>query len=63
LGEDFEQVVIVPASSKACDFDTHFGRFILFEQVQRDVAENGEVFRAMILAQAVMIFLKATSWA
>lgn len=58
MGEDFEQVVIVPASFEASGFDPGFDRFILFEQVQSDVAENGEVFGAMILAQAVMILLK-----
>jgi hypothetical protein len=47
---------MVPGSFELFVFDAEFGRLILFEQAEGDAAEGGEVFGAIVAAQAGEVF-------
>jgi hypothetical protein len=47
--EDTEQVVVVPASHFAFGSKTNLDRFLLFEQVECDVAQDCHVLRRVVL--------------
>ena len=48
--KDSEQVIVVPASAETLVFDTNFGRALLFETIESDVAEDGEIMCAVVFA-------------
>jgi len=58
LSQDFEEVVVVPTGFETIGFDPRFDGSILFEQVEGDMSQHGEVFGTMILAQLILIHLK-----
>ena len=39
--------------------DTAFGSFLLFEQVESNMAKDSQVFRSLIFADATMIFVQS----
>ena len=41
--------------------DAAFGSFLLFEQVDGDMAQDGQVFGSLILADPTVVFVQATS--
>ena len=57
--QQFEQVGVVPCGIEAFSFDTAFEGCFLFEQVERDAVEQGEVLRGMASAFSVQVFAEA----
>jgi hypothetical protein len=54
--EQAEQIVVVLASPFALGYDTRFHEGILFEQVQSQLAQNGEVLGRMALTNPAFGF-------
>ena len=50
---------MVPGGFEALSLDPSFGRFVLFEQVEGDAIEDGEVLRGVSGAFAVEVFTEA----
>jgi len=50
---------VVPCGFEAFSLDSTFGRFVLFEQVEGDAIEHGEVLSRVSSAFAVKVFAKA----
>ena len=50
---------MVPCGFEAFSLDSAFGRFVLFEQVEGDAIEHGEVLSRVSSAFAVKVFAKA----
>ena len=58
LSNNSEQVIIVPSSLQAPGTDITFGGLLILEQIQNDVAQDGQVFSGVILANSALIFPK-----
>jgi hypothetical protein len=54
--ENLEQVILLPASLELFGMDTAFGCFLLFEQIESDVAQDSQVFRSLIFANTATVF-------
>ena len=56
--EYLEQVILPPAGQQAFAPNASFAGFLLFEQVERDVAQDREIFRARVFAHPTVILIK-----
>jgi len=54
-----EQVVVVPACFEAFAVHAELAGFALFEQVERDAVDDGEVLRGVACALAAKVFAEA----
>ena len=57
-GQNRAQVILIPSSQETFSLDAPFAGFLLFEQVQGNMAQDGKVFCSMILPYTAMIFVK-----
>ena len=49
---------MIPSSLKLFGVDAALGGFLLLEQIEGDVAQNGKVFRGLIFANGAMVFVQ-----
>ena len=49
---------MIPGSDQPLVLDTTLGRFLLVEQVEGNVADQGHIFRSMVFANARVIFIE-----
>lgn len=58
LSEYFDEISIVPASLFAFSLDSDCSRFLLREEIECDLAHQGEVLWSMVFADTAVIFGK-----
>jgi hypothetical protein len=56
--QDLKQVILLPTRQEAFTLDAPFAGFLLFEQVQSDMPQQGEVFWSMVFADPAAVFIK-----
>ena len=56
--EDFEQVVVVPAGHVSFDLDADLGGGLLFQEVQRETANDRQILDGMPHPDAAVVFPK-----
>src|SRR5712692_9790407 len=57
--KQFEQIGLIPGGFEPFPLDPAFGGFVLFEQVEGNTVEDGEVLRRMACAFAAEVFAEA----
>ena len=57
IRQDFEQIVFAQSRLKLFSVNADLCCFLLFEQVESNVAQDGKVFRGLIFADAAVVFL------
>ena len=55
-GEDFEEIVIVPASGEAFPLDSSLKAFVLFEKVKSNMPNDGNVLGGESLPNPTVVF-------
>ena len=56
--EDFEKIVLTPASVETFALDTDFGAGLLLEEVVGNLAQGGQVLGSVVLADPALVFTK-----
>ena len=56
--EHLEEIVIFPSGLELLSMDTAFSSFLLFEQIDGDMAKNSDIFRGLILADSTVVFVQ-----
>jgi hypothetical protein len=54
-----QKIVIVPTGFETFALDSEFGEGVLFEKIEGDAVEQGEVLRSVLLPFAVEVFAEA----
>jgi hypothetical protein len=58
-GEKFEELLFIQSGLELFGMNTAFGCFLLFERIESHLAKHGKVFRRLILADTVVIFIQS----
>ena len=56
--EDFEKIVLTPASVETFALDTDFEAGLLLEEVVGSLAQGGQVLGSVVLADPALVFTK-----
>jgi hypothetical protein len=54
-GKVAAQVLLIPAGTQALVLDANFGRFLLFEQIEGDMPQCGQILSTMVSAYAAFV--------